>query len=110
MKRFVRSAARTDILRQFRYYLTEKQLPEVAWRFLDSVERALKSIAREPRIGAPSSLAVPGLAGLRSWPVPGFEDIRVYYLETEGTVRVIRILHGKRDLRRILERDDPAFN
>ena len=36
--------------------------------------------------------------------MPGFTDIRIYYLlADESTVRVVRILHGKRDLARILE-------
>jgi plasmid stabilization system protein ParE len=39
--------------------------------------------------------------------VPGFEDLRVYYLQPEETVvRVIRVLHGKRDAARILLREE----
>jgi hypothetical protein len=38
-----------------------------------------------------------------SWPVKGFEAIRIYYVEVPGCLRVVRILHGKRDVRRILE-------
>jgi len=34
--------------------------------------------------------------------VTGFEAIRIYYLLDEDTLRVIRILHGKRDVKRIL--------
>src|ERR1700683_5862867 len=45
----------------------------------------------------------PHLQDLRSWPVAGFEAIRIYYLVDEGAIRVIRILHGKRDVKRILE-------
>ena len=39
------------------------------------------------------------------WPVAGFEAIRIYYLLDKDTIRVIRILHGKRDVKRILERE-----
>ncbi len=35
----------------------------------------------------------------------GFEAIRIYYLPDEDTLRVIRILHGKRDVKSILEHD-----
>jgi plasmid stabilization system protein ParE len=31
--------------------------------------------------------------------------IRLYFLPDNGTMRVIRILHGKQDVRRILERE-----
>ena len=42
---------------------------------------------------------------LRSWPVVGFEAIRIYYLLDENAMHIIRILHGKRDLKNILERE-----
>ena len=45
------------------------------------------------------------VTGLRSWPVKGFETIRIYYLKLPGRLRVLRILHGKRDVRRILRRE-----
>ena len=35
----------------------------------------------------------------------GFEAIRIYYLEVPGRLRVVRILHGKRNVRRILNRE-----
>jgi hypothetical protein len=44
-------------------------------------------------------------SGLRSWPVKGFEAIRIYYVEDPGSLRVVRILHGKRDVRRILKQE-----
>jgi len=44
------------------------------------------------------------LAGLRSWPVAGFTAIRIYYL-VDKRVRVIRILHGKRDINPMLENE-----
>jgi len=40
---------------------------------------------------------------MRSWPVKGFSVIRVYYLVSRGAVRVVRVLHGKRDIKSILE-------
>ena len=90
--------------RQFRYYLVELDVPEVALRFLDSVEDAIRVIIRNPGIG--SQRPFPNLPGLRSWPVPGFEDIRVYYVQTPGVLRIVRVLHGSRDLGRILKKED----
>jgi len=43
-----------------------------------------------------------------SCPVAGFEAIRIYYLLDEDAIRVIRILHGMRDVKRILEREAGA--
>lgn len=40
MKRIIRSAARDDILRQFRYYLVDQARPEVAERGFESRDQA----------------------------------------------------------------------
>jgi len=40
--------------------------------------------------------------------VLGFETIRVYYLVQGEALRIVRVLHGKRDLRRILEAESTA--
>ena len=40
---------------------------------------------------------------LRSWPVKGFDVIRIYYLVVPGGIRVVRILHGGRNVRQILK-------
>jgi len=45
------------------------------------------------------------IPGLRSWPVKGFEATRIDYIEAEDRLRLIRVLHGKRDVRRILRRE-----
>jgi plasmid stabilization system protein ParE len=37
--------------------------------------------------------------------VAGFEAIRFYFLVEDKAIRVIRILHGKRNIRRILEQE-----
>ena len=39
-------------------------------------------------------------------PVTGFEAIRIYYALEEDAIHVIRILHGKRDVRRLLQSDE----
>jgi len=96
VKHFIRPAARRDVLLQFEYYLQENA-PEAAARFLEAVERAVEQLVEMPNMGAPKALKNSSLAGLRSWPVSGFEEIRVYYRVHEDTLRVIRVLHGRRD-------------
>lgn len=103
MKYVIRSAARDDIVRQFRYYLLDQDAPQVARRFLQAVQKTINDILHMPNAGAPKILSSDALADLRSWPIRGFEDIRIYYLAKEDLVRVVRILHGKRDVSRILE-------
>ena len=103
MKFVLRSGARRDILRRYEYYLIEKDAEAVAERFVVAVQAAIERICEHPGIGAPKALSNPKLAGLRSWPVKGFPEIRVYYLVSRGAVRVVRVLHGKRDIDPMLE-------
>ncbi len=103
MKFAIRPTAREDILRQYRYYLIEADEELVAERFLQAVQSSIAQVCRHPGIGAPKALRNPKLAGLRSWPVKGFSEIRVYYLVSEGVLRVVRVLHGKRDINPTLE-------
>jgi toxin ParE1/3/4 len=60
-------------------------------------------LRQHPLVGSRYHSSVPQLHDLRSWPIAGFESIRIYYLADSGAIHVIRILHGKRDLKRILE-------
>ena len=61
-----------------------------------------------PFVGPRYASSSPQLENLRSWPVAGFEAIRIYYLLDEDAIHIIRILHGKRDVKRILEREAGA--
>ena len=105
MKVLYRQAAADDVVRQFRYYLIDQSLPEIADRFKDAVRHTVESLRQHPLVGARYRLSAPQLHNLRSWPVAGFEAIRIYYLLDSEAIHVIRVLHGKRDLKRILERE-----
>ncbi len=105
MKVSYRHAASDDVVRQFRYYLATLNLAEVAVRFRDSVRRTVRVLCEHPRVGARYRSSNPQFQNLRSWPVAGFEAIRIYYLLDDDTMRIIRILHGKRDVKHILERE-----
>ena len=101
----IRPRARNDIIRQFRWYLVEQDAPDVAFRFLDAVEESVEQLLPMPNMGAPKELKNPALKGLRFWLVKGFEEFLIFYLVRGETVRVIRILHGKRDIDRILKKE-----
>ena len=63
---------------------------------------AIEGVCRQLGIGAPKALRNLKLAGLQSSPMRGFSDIRVY-LVSEQVLRVVRVLHGKRDIDPMLE-------
>jgi toxin ParE1/3/4 len=105
VKVFYRQTATDDVVRQFRYYLVDLNLPEVAVRFRGAIRRTIESLSEHPLVGARCHLSTLQLQNLRSWPVAGFEAIRIYYLLDSGAIHVIRVLHGKRDLKHLLERE-----
>jgi toxin ParE1/3/4 len=75
-------------------------------RFREAVRRTIRALQRHPYVGAHYRSANPKLPNLRSWPVTGFEAIRAYYTVEDEMIQVIRILHGKRDVRHILENEE----
>ena len=98
-----RQAASDDVVRQFRYYLVNLNLPEVAFRFRVSVQRTVQSLRYHPFVGPRYRSRNPKIQGLRTWPVAGFEVIRIYYIPVENGISVVRVLHGRRDIKRMLE-------
>jgi len=75
---------------------------EIANRFREAVRRTIQSLSQNPQVGPRYSSNNPRIQNLRSWPVAGFEAIRIYYSLEADAMHIIRILHGKRDVRRIL--------
>ena len=108
MKVYVRSAAREDILRQYFYYLVEKDAVRAAEKFLAAAQSAIESLCKMSAAGAPKLLENSKLAGLRSWPVSGFPAIRIYYIYTGDDLRVVRVLHGKRDINPLFDEEDES--
>jgi len=98
-------AASDDLVRQFRYYLVTVNLPEVAIRFRTAVRQTVQSLRLHPLAGPRYRSSNPQLQNLRTWAVTGFEAIRIYHLVDGDNLRIVRILHGKRDVKRILEGD-----
>ena len=61
------------------YYAAEGG-EDLVIRFPLALDSATEFLRRNPQAGSPRHFRNPRLKGLRSWPVPGFEDIRLYYL------------------------------
>jgi len=105
VKAVIRPGAQDDILRQFRWYLVDQDAPDAAFRFVEAVEASVEQLLRMPNMGAPRELRNPALKGLRLWPVKDFDEFLIFYVVAGDTVRVIRILHGRRDVDRILKKE-----
>jgi toxin ParE1/3/4 len=99
-----RPRARTDVIEQA-IYLGEEATEEVALRFIDAVDAAFGRLANTPDVGRLREFQNDRLAGLRSWPVPGFPNHLIFYRVHESVVEIVRILHGARDLLQLLDED-----
>jgi toxin ParE1/3/4 len=101
----IQEAAEQDILHQVAWY-TEQGDPDVARRFGVAAGASIAAVIAMPESGAPRPTANPRLAGLRTWPVKGFDQFRIYYLVQPGQLIIVRILHDRRDTETLLEVQD----
>ena len=101
MRLFIQQSAEQDILRQVEWY-ADKGLADIARRFHAAILVAIDALQAMPDAGPPKPSANPELAGLRTWPIKGFDDFRVYYLARPDLLTIVRILHGRRDLGQLL--------
>jgi toxin ParE1/3/4 len=51
-----------------------------------------------PEAGGVCELRAPAAAGLRMWPIRGFEKHVIFYRPTPTGVEIVRVLHGARNL------------
>jgi toxin ParE1/3/4 len=77
--------------------------PAAAERYLEALEVTLQQLAQMPGIGRSRDYVSQRLAGLRQWPVKGFDQYLIFYRADEYTVEVVRVLHGARDIAAILD-------
>jgi len=69
------------------------------------VEESVEQLVKMPNLGTPREVRNPALKGLRVWPVKDFEEFLIFYVVQGDRLRVIRVLHGKRDIDRILKKE-----
>jgi plasmid stabilization system protein ParE len=74
-----------------------------AYRFLDSVEDSIRSLASMPGRGGPKRFHSRRLAGVRSLAVKGFPSHLVLYQVVEARVSVLAVVHGARRYRKLLQ-------
>jgi toxin ParE1/3/4 len=99
---FIQEAAEHYILHQVAWY-AEKGLPAIALRFSAAAAESIKAVMAMPLSGAPKATLNPRLAGLRTWPVKGFDEFRISYLVQSDLPTVVRVLHDKRDTDTLLK-------
>lgn len=90
-------AAIGDILEQAEWY-EQQASADLSRRWDDAVSSALIRIVQHPYSGAPCRFKSDSLKGTRRVPVGGFSKHLIFYRIDKGTVLILRVIHGARDL------------
>ena len=97
MKLALTPLARSDIDEIWRYVFTGSGSEEIATRLVDKLRQTILRLRRNPRMGRSRSDDLGG--ELRSLPREGYV---IFYRIDKDVLRVIRVLHGSRDARKLL--------
>lgn len=95
-----RVVAEDDLDRACDHYVAEAG-PEVAEAFLVEFERVLNLISRSPGLGSPRYGFESDVAGVRYRSMKKFPYM-IFYIETDHSIDVWRVLRGKMDIPSIL--------
>jgi len=93
---FKRPQAERDIEECF-VYIAEDNLDTGVY-FLVAVEEALERLAGFPLLGKKREFQDKRFLDMRMWRVKGYENYLIFYLITNETIEVIRVLHTSRDI------------
>ena len=99
-----REQAVRDIDAAIAFYL-EDDGAAGALGFIDAVEQAFVHIASQAASGSPRYAHELNLPGLRSWPLSRYPYL-VFYVVQEKYVDVWRVLHGRRDIPKWMQKPD----
>lgn len=88
-----------DIEAQVDYYLEQDAL-DAAGRFLDALDHFCDLVSDNPDMGTPYELDIERLrhAEIRRWALGHGFPHSIYYTWGEREVRILRVLHGARDV------------
>ncbi|MDJ1182743.1 type II toxin-antitoxin system RelE/ParE family toxin [Roseofilum casamattae] len=75
-------------------------------RFLQAAEQTFQQLGQMPEMGKRCQFERPELQNIRQIGVKEFRNYIIFYSLSERTVEVIRVIHGARDLERLLTEDD----
>jgi len=100
-----RPRARLDLLEQFVYF-GEQSGVTLSERYFAAVEDTCSALSNHPLSGVQYDTAIPGLKGLRRFPVRDFGNYFLFYLPVEHGIDIVRVLHAARDIASIFELEE----
>jgi toxin ParE1/3/4 len=94
-------AAIADIIEQAEWYSTQSG-NDLAGRWERAVTSAIMRVVDRPTTGPLCTFQSQELRNVRRTPIPGFPKHLLFYRFDPGEVFVLRVVHGARDLERLL--------
>jgi plasmid stabilization system protein ParE len=91
----------SDIQEQADWY-ERRSGPALARRWENEVTAALIRIEKNPRSGAKCGFSADELQGIRRMPIAGFPRHLIFYRAEASEIRILRVVHGARDLESLL--------
>ena len=85
-------------------YLAHRSGP-AALRFSQAAEQSFDQLAENPGLGAVWGFENPEIQDVRVWPIRGFRNYLIFYRSSEETLRVMRVIHGAKDIAAIFQRE-----
>ena len=74
-------------------------------RFYEAAQAAFERLVELPEIGSLRAFLDPTLRAIRMWPIPEFPNHLIFYSPTADGIHVVRVLHAKRDIERVLDHE-----
>ena len=94
--------ARRDLIAVYRHDVREAGI-HVADRFLAAAEATFQRLSEMPNLGTRHDHDHPALAELRVFSVGSrFKVYQVFYLPIRSGIKIVRVLHGARDIQSII--------
>jgi toxin ParE1/3/4 len=91
----------SDIQEQAAWY-GQRSGDDLAKRWENEVTAALIRIEKNPRCGAKCGFSADELQNIRRIPITGFPRHLIFYRSEKEEIRILRVLHGARDLENLL--------
>ena len=93
-------AADRDLIKIANYIARDSR--HAAERFIERALESIEFITRLPGAGSRYDAAPAQLGEVRRWAVKGFPNYLIFYKLEKTRVKIIRVLHGARDIGSIL--------
>lgn len=98
----IRPAADEDLV-EIASHIAEANI-DAAINFLHAARRSMEFLITTPEAGPEYPTANLRLNGLRKWSVDGYRQYLIFHLVPPSSIKILRVVHGARDLPPILAR------